>query len=158
MSSPIEMETSTVDLPDCNNNGVLDACDIGLGNSEDNDGNLIPDECGPHRDGPGSAGAPGPIIIIPQTPDLGSDLIVHARGLTPNQRAVLVDVTHLGASGLADCNGVEEILASGTILSSRRANRLGEASFRIRSRYGLPPILFQAVDPQTCGFSQVRRW
>jgi hypothetical protein len=158
MSAPVEMASTTMDLPDCNRNGVFDHCDITFGLSQDEDGNGVPDDCGPFRDAPGSAGAPGSIIIVPQKPDLGTDLIVLARGLTPNQRAVLVDVTHLGASGITDCQGVVEILETGGILASRRANRLGEVAFRIPSRYGMPSILFQAVDPASCSFSNVRRW
>ena len=31
--------------PDCNSNGVLDSCDIAGGQSDDLDGNGVPDEC-----------------------------------------------------------------------------------------------------------------
>jgi hypothetical protein len=33
--------------PDCNNNGRLDSCDIALGSSQDVNNNGIPDDCGP---------------------------------------------------------------------------------------------------------------
>jgi hypothetical protein len=34
---------------DCNANGIPDLCDIYVGTSDDLDGNIIPDECQPHR-------------------------------------------------------------------------------------------------------------
>lgn len=43
-SRPVLVATKTRDL-DCNGNGVLDACDISMGDSEDLDGNGIPDDC-----------------------------------------------------------------------------------------------------------------
>ncbi len=45
MSAPIEMNSVIVDLPDCNFNGMWDACDIDNGDSDDVDMDGIPDEC-----------------------------------------------------------------------------------------------------------------
>jgi len=40
------LQLSLPDFGDCNLNGVVDMCDISSGNSADEDGNGIPDECG----------------------------------------------------------------------------------------------------------------
>ena len=46
-SAPVAMVVYSRALPDCNANGVLDACDVSGGMSDDVDGNGVPDECQP---------------------------------------------------------------------------------------------------------------
>ena len=54
--------------PDCNNNGVVDACDIAAGASTDTNGNGVPDECECMWDldgiGTASVGVPDLLILL----------------------------------------------------------------------------------------------
>ena len=43
-------ESCTITLPDCNENGILDADDIASGRSSDTNGDGVPDECSPGND------------------------------------------------------------------------------------------------------------
>ena len=55
-----------VSIPDCNNNGVLDECDIADGFSRDDNNNGIPDECEipGDLDGDGSVGVKDLLILL----------------------------------------------------------------------------------------------
>ncbi len=156
MSPPVEMNFETIDL-DCNDNGVLDYCDIQMGTSPDIGGNGIPDECDPGHTGPPTAsGRPRAFTV---RPNFGSSpLVVGGQGFTPGGEVLLLDVSSLEGRRIRGCAGLRAARENGLVVWSTLADENGEIQLDVSPARLGDVTLLQLADVDACELSNALDW
>jgi hypothetical protein len=130
-------------FPDCNGNTVSDVDDIAGGDSQDSNGNHIPDEC------------EAPVLAQPRPAVAGQANLFVVTGATPNANVSFLLGFAPGTSPVPGCPDATVTIQNPRNLGSQTADAEGTA----RLRHGIPPdfagrtVLFQAVERSTCRVS-----